>query len=79
MLLWGLLLAVGLRAAHELVGAGVLPALTRDLHGEVWAGPFFTVFGVASAAGILVAGAVADRFESGAITASSTSGTSSSA
>jgi predicted MFS family arabinose efflux permease len=61
MLLWGLLLAVGLRAAHELVGAGVLPALTRDLHGEVWAGPFFTVFGVASAAGILAAGAAADR------------------
>jgi MFS family permease len=61
MLLWGLLLAVGLRAAHELVGAGVLPALTRDLNGEAWAGPFFSVFGLASAAGILTAGGVADR------------------
>jgi MFS family permease len=61
MFLWGLLLAVALRAAHELVGAGVLPALARDLDGQAWAGAFFSSFGLASAAGILLAGSLADR------------------
>jgi MFS family permease len=56
----GLLLAVSLRAAHELVGAGVLPALVRDLGGEAWAGPFFAVYGLAAAAGILAGGRTAD-------------------
>ncbi len=59
-MLLGLLLAVSLRAAHELVGAGVLPALARDLGGEAWAGAFFSVFGLASAAGILSGGNAAD-------------------
>jgi MFS family permease len=57
----GLLLAVSLRAAHELVGAGVLPSLVRDLGGESWAGAFFAVYGLAAAAGILVAGRATDR------------------
>ena len=59
-MLIGLLLAVSLRAAHELVGAGVLPALVRDLGGESWAGAFFAVYGLACAAGILVAGRATD-------------------
>jgi MFS family permease len=56
----GLLLAVSLRAVHELVGAGVLPALVRDLGGEAWAGPFFAAYGLAAAAGILAGGRAAD-------------------
>jgi predicted MFS family arabinose efflux permease len=61
-MLAGLLLAVSLRAAHELVGAGVLPALVADLGGERWAGPFFAVYGLAAAAGILAFGRVTDRW-----------------
>src|SRR5690606_13176 len=57
----GLLLVVSLRAAHELVGAGILPALVRDLGGERWAGPFFAVYGLAAAAGIVAFGRAADR------------------
>jgi MFS family permease len=60
-MLIGLLLAVGLRAAHELVGAGVLPALVRDLGGEAWAGAFFSAQGLAAALGILLGGAATDR------------------
>jgi predicted MFS family arabinose efflux permease len=60
-MLLGLLLAVSLRAAHELVGAGVLPALVRELGGEAWAGPFFAVYGLAAAAGILAGGRATDR------------------
>ena len=60
-MLLGLLLAVSLRAAHELVGAGVLPALARDLGGEALAGWFFSAFSGASALGILAGGALADR------------------
>lgn len=61
-MLAGLLFAVSLRAAHELVGAGVLPALVRDLGGEAWAGAFFAVYGLAAAAGIVVFGSATDRF-----------------
>ena len=57
----GLLLAVGLRAAHELVGAAVLPALVRDLGGEAWAGAFFSAQGLAAALGIFLGGAATDR------------------
>jgi predicted MFS family arabinose efflux permease len=60
-MLVGLLLAVSLRASHELVGAGVLPALVRDLGGERWAGAFFAVYGLAAAAGILAFGRACDR------------------
>ncbi len=60
-MLIGLLLAVSLRAAHELVGAGVLPSLVRDLGGQSWAGAFFAVYGLACAAGIVVAGRATDR------------------
>jgi predicted MFS family arabinose efflux permease len=60
-MLLGLLLAVSLRAAHELVGAGVLPALVRDLGGERWAGAFFAVYGLAAAAGIVAFGRSTDR------------------
>ena len=60
-MLIGLLLAVGLRAAHELVGAGVLPALVRDLGGEAWAGAFFSAQGLAAALGIFLGGAITDR------------------
>lgn len=58
----GLLLVVSLRAAHELVGAGILPALVRDLGGERLAGPFFAVYGLAAAAGIVAFGRAADRW-----------------
>lgn len=61
-MLAGLLLAVSLRAAHELVGAGVLPALVRDLGGERWAGAFFAVYGLAAAAGIVAFGRATDRW-----------------
>jgi predicted MFS family arabinose efflux permease len=61
-MLIGLLLAVSLRAAHDLVGAGILPALVRDLGGEALAGAFFSAFSFASALGILAGGAAADRF-----------------
>lgn len=61
-MLFGLLLAVSLRAAHELVGAGVSPALLRDLGGDALAGWFFSAFSLASALGILLGGAAADRF-----------------
>jgi predicted MFS family arabinose efflux permease len=64
-MLLGLLLAVSLRAAHELVGAGVLPALVSDLAGERLAGAFFSTFSIASALGILVGGLAADRFGPG--------------
>jgi predicted MFS family arabinose efflux permease len=57
----GLLLAVSLRAAHELVGAGVLPALSRHLGGDALAGGFFAAFSAASALGILCGGWLADR------------------
>ncbi len=60
-MLVGLLLAVSLRAAHELVGAGVLPTLVRDLGGASWAGAFFAVYGLAAAAGILAGGRATDR------------------
>jgi predicted MFS family arabinose efflux permease len=60
-MLLGLLLAVSLRAAHELVGAGVLPALARDLGGDALAGWFFAAFSGASALGIFAGGALADR------------------
>jgi len=59
--LLGLLLAVSLRAAHELVGAGVLPVLTRDLGGDALAGGFFAAFSAASALGIVCGGWLADR------------------
>jgi MFS family permease len=58
----GLLLAVSLRAAHELVGAAVLPVLVRDLGGEAWAGAFFTVFGLAAAAGLVAGGRASDAW-----------------
>jgi predicted MFS family arabinose efflux permease len=58
--LLGLVLAVSLRAAHELVGAGVLPAMARDLGGEAWAGAFFAVYGLAGALGILLGGRATD-------------------
>jgi MFS family permease len=61
-MLLGLLLAVSLRAAHDLVGAGILPALVRDLGGEALAGGFFSAFSFAAALGILTGGAAADRF-----------------
>ena len=61
-MLIGLLLAVSLRAAHELVGAGVLPALVAALSGETLAGAFFAVFSAASGLGILCGGLSADRF-----------------
>jgi MFS family permease len=61
-MLLGLLLAVSLRAAHDLVGTGILPALTRDLGGEALAGAFFAAFSAANAFGILAGGAAADRF-----------------
>ncbi len=61
-MLFGLLLAVSLRAAHELVGAGVLPALAADLGGDALAGAFFAAFSAASALGILCGGIAADRF-----------------
>jgi predicted MFS family arabinose efflux permease len=61
-MLLGLLLAVSLRAAHDLVGAGILPALVRDLGGEALAGSFFAAFSFAAALGILAGGAAADRF-----------------
>jgi len=61
-MLIGLLLAVSLRAAHDLVGTGVLPALVRDLGGEQLAGGFFAAFSFAAALGILAGGAAADRF-----------------
>jgi predicted MFS family arabinose efflux permease len=61
-MLAGLLLAVSLRAAHELVGAGVLPALIRDLGGESWAGAFFAAYGLAAAAGIVAFGRATDRW-----------------
>jgi predicted MFS family arabinose efflux permease len=61
-MLLGLLLAVSLRAAHDLVGAGILPALVRDLGGEALAGGFFSAFSFATALGILAGGAAADRF-----------------
>jgi predicted MFS family arabinose efflux permease len=61
-MLLGLLLAVSLRAAHDLVGAGILPALVRDLGGEALAGGFFAAFSFAAALGILAGGAAADRF-----------------
>jgi predicted MFS family arabinose efflux permease len=61
-MLLGLLLAVSLRAAHDLVGAGILPALVRDLGGEALAGGFFAAFSFATALGILAGGAAADRF-----------------
>jgi predicted MFS family arabinose efflux permease len=60
-MLLGLLLAVSLRAAHDLVGAGILPALVRDLGGEALAGGFFSAFSFATALGILAGGAAADR------------------
>lgn len=59
-MLIGLLLAVSLRAAHELVGAGVLPAMLRDLGGEAWAGAFFAVYGLAGALGIVLGGRATD-------------------
>jgi MFS family permease len=58
----GLLLAVSLRAAHELVGAAVLPVLVRDLGGEAWTGAFFTVFGLAAAAGLVAGGRASDAW-----------------
>jgi predicted MFS family arabinose efflux permease len=61
-MLAGLLLAVSLRASHELVGAGVLPALVHDLGGERWAGAFFAVYGLAAAAGIVAFGRASDRW-----------------
>jgi MFS family permease len=61
-MLAGLLLAVSLRAAHELVGAGVLPALVRDVGGEAWAGAFFAAYGLAAAAGIVTFGRATDRW-----------------
>jgi len=61
-MLIGLLLAVCLRAAHDLVGTGILPALVRDLGGESLAGGFFAAFSFAAALGILAGGAAADRF-----------------
>ncbi len=61
-MLLGLLLAVSLRAAHDLVGAGILPSLVRDLGGEALAGAFFSAFSFATALGILAGGAAADRF-----------------
>jgi len=61
-MLLGLLLAVSLRAAHDLVGAGILPSLVRDLGGEALAGGFFAAFSLAAALGILAGGAAADRF-----------------
>ncbi|HEY8122258.1 MAG TPA: MFS transporter [Myxococcota bacterium] len=61
-MLLGLLLAVSLRAAHDLVGAGILPSLVRDLGGEALAGAFFSAFSFAAALGILAGGAAADRF-----------------
>jgi MFS family permease len=61
-MLIGLLLAVSLRAAHDLVGTGILPALVRDLGGEAMAGGFFAAFSFAAALGILAGGAAADRF-----------------
>jgi predicted MFS family arabinose efflux permease len=61
-MLLGLLLAVSLRAAHDLVGAGILPALVRDLGGEALAGGFFAAFSFACALGIFAGGAAADRF-----------------
>jgi predicted MFS family arabinose efflux permease len=61
-MLLGLLLAVSLRAAHELVGAGVSPALLRDLGGDALAGWFFAAFSLASALGIGFGGVAADRF-----------------
>lgn len=53
---------MSLRAAHELVGAGVLPALVRDVGGERWAGAFFAVYGLAAAAGIVAFGRATDRW-----------------
>jgi predicted MFS family arabinose efflux permease len=61
-MLLGLLLAVSLRAAHDLVGAGILPALVRDLGGEALAGGFFAAFSFAAALGILAGGVAADRW-----------------
>lgn len=60
-MLAGLLLAVSLRASHELVGAGVLPAVVRELGGERLAGAFFSVYGLAAAAGIVAFGRAIDR------------------